>query len=140
MPSGTTSLSSVVARLIVQLDEGGLEPGFSTPVRRGSAEGTVSVQRSPVHRTHLLVVTLDIMRSPGTDRAAFLSRLLDLNATLLGRAAFSLDGEGIVRLQAGRPIEDMQAGELIDLIVWTADQADRLDDILLDEFGRENEL
>ena len=137
MSIGSTSLSSVVAELIAMLADDSLAPGYRQTIRRGSAHGTVAVILSPIHRVRLLLITLEIMRAPDGPRPDFLARLLELNGTLLGRAAFSLDDDGIVRLQAGRPLEDIDDGELVDLIVWTADQADRLDDQLLDEFGRD---
>jgi len=140
MSNTQPSLSVVVAELVEMLASGALEPGYSAPIRRGSAQGTVAVVPSPAHRIPLLVITLEIMRAPADASSAFLTRLLELNGTLMGRAAFSLNDAGLVYLQAGRPIEDLDEGELIDLIIWTADQADHLDDLLLEEFGREHEL
>ena len=67
-------------------------------------------------------------------------RLLELNHASLGRAAFSIDGDGLVCLTAGRPVEDLDPGELIDLILWTSEYADNIDDELLAEFGSENAL
>jgi hypothetical protein len=32
---------------------------------------------------------------------------------------------------------DLDPGEMLDLILWTANMADEMDDRLLDEFGRE---
>lgn len=135
MPDGR-SLLLAISDLVVRLKEKQLEPGYRTEIRRGSAHGTVSVILSPVHETRLLLVSLEIMKAPPEPNSAFLTRLLGLNRDLLGRATFALH-EGLVLLQAGRPLEELDAGEMIDLIVWTADEADRLDDILLDEFGRE---
>ncbi len=34
----------------------------------------------------------------------------------------------------------MDPSELVDLILWTSEQADYFDDELLEEFGRENDL
>ena len=138
--SGTPSLATVVAGLVDLLADGELRPGYQTAIQRGSAHGTVAVVLSPRHRTRLLVISLEIMRTPKTATDQFLWRLLELNRTLQGRAAFSVGDGGIVTLQAGRPLEDLDEGELVELIIWTANQADRLDDVLLDEFGRENAL
>jgi hypothetical protein len=88
----------------------------------------------------VLVVRLSIMRTPDTGRVAFYERLLKLNHAIKGRAAFSVDADGIVFLTAGRPVEDLDPGEIIDLILWTSEQADRFDDMLLTEFGYEHEL
>lgn len=140
MPNQIQSLSAVISELITMLARGTLEPGYERSIQRGSAHGTVAITLSPVHRARLLVISLDIMRSPDPDRSDFFRRLLELNASMDGRAAFSIEGDGIVRLRAGRPLEDLDDGELVELIIWTADQADRLDDVLLDEFGREHAL
>ncbi len=141
MPPQAPSLLTVVSGLIDRLEEGALTPGYQVSIRRGSAAGTVAVVPSPQDSVvPLLVVTLEIMRTPTESRTHFLTRLLQLNGKLMGRASFSVTDDGVVHLQAGRPIEDLDAGELIDLIVWTADQADRLDDLLLEEFGREHRI
>ena len=63
-----------------------------------------------------------------------------LNHASLGRAAFSVDADGMVFLTSGRPVADLDPGELIDLILWTSEYADDLDDQLLAEFGTENAL
>ena len=132
------SLTALVQDLLERLAKGQLRAGFSGKLTRGSAQGTVSVVAPPEDPEFpLLVVTLEIMRVPASDPGELFRKLLELNGTLCGRAAFWLSAEGLVCLQAGRPIEDLDAGELVDLIVWTAEQADALDDALLDEFGRE---
>ena len=94
----------------------------------------------PEHAESLVVVRLSLMRVPETAGVAFYERLLELNHASLGRAAFSVDGDGLVWLTAGRPVEDLDPGELIDLILWTSEYADDLDDELLAEFGSENAL
>ncbi len=141
MPPEPPSLLTVVSSLIERLESGSLTAGYQVSIRRGSAQGTVAVVPSPEDSVvPLLVVTLEIMRTPIEARDQFLTRLLELNGSLMGRASFSITPDGVVHLQAGRPIEDLDAGELIDLIVWTSDQADRLDDLLLEEFGREHDI
>ncbi len=47
------------------------------------------------------------------------------------------DRERLVCLQGVRPREDLDAGELIDLIVWNEGKAEDYDDALIDEFGHE---
>jgi hypothetical protein len=86
----------------------------------------------------LLLVRLRIMREPRDSR--FHRRLLELNRSMNGKAAFAVDDAGIVLLMAGRPVTDLDPGEAIDLILWTADRADRFDDLLLGEFGAEHAL
>ena len=135
-----TSLMDLVARILDGLDDGTLAAGFEEPIERGSAVGSVSVVTDPEHPESLVVVRLSLMRVPEAADAAFFERLLELNHTSLGRAAFSVDADGVVFLTAGRPVADLDPGELIDLILWTSEYADDLDDQLLAEFGRENAL
>ncbi len=136
--SGGYSLAAAVQDLLERLTSDRLDVGFKTSFVRGSAQGTVTVVAPSGKASNpLLVVTFDIMRSPSANPGAFCQRLLELNSELKGRAAFCLVDDGLVCLQAGRPLEDLDAGELIDLIVWTAGKADDYDDVLLDEFGRE---
>lgn len=135
-----TSLMELVDRILDGLEEGTLVPGFEEPIERGSATGSVGVVSDPAHAENLLVVRLSFMRVPEAAGATFYERLLALNHASLGRAAFSIDGDGLVYLTAGRPVEDLDPGELIDLILWTSEYADDLDDKLLAEFGSENAL
>ncbi len=135
-----TSLMDLVDRILDGLEDGTLEAGFEEPIQRGSASGSVRVVNDPKHSESLVVVRLSLMKVPQTAGAAFYERLLELNHASLGRAAFSIDGDGLVYLTAGRPVEDLDEGELIDLILWTSEYADDLDDELIAEFGSENAL
>ena len=130
-----TSLMDLVERILDGLDDGTLVAGFEEPIQRGSASGVVRVQRDASDTEDLLVVRLALMRVPETADAAFFKRLLDLNHSSLGRASFSISADGVVFLTAGRPVADLDSGELIDLILWTTEYADELDDVLLAEFG-----
>ena len=130
-----TSLMGLVGRILDGLEDGTLVAGFEEPIERGSATGSVRVVDDPEHSESLVVVRLALMRVPETAGAAFYERLLELNHASLGRAAFSLDGDGLVCLTAGRPVQDLDPGELIDLILWTSEYADDIDDELLAEFG-----
>ena len=125
----------LVGRILDGLEDGTLVAGFEEPIERGSATGSVRVVDDPEHSESLVVVRLALMRVPETAGAAFYERLLELNHASLGRAAFSLDGDGLVCLTAGRPVQDLDPGELIDLILWTSEYADDIDDELLAEFG-----
>ena len=135
-----TSLMDLVERILDGLEDGTLVAGFEEPIERGSAVGSVSVVTEPEHSESLVVVRLSLMRVPENAGSAFYGRLLELNHASLGRAAFSIDDNGVVFLTAGRPVEDLDPGELIDLILWTSEYADDLDDQLLAEFGSENAL
>lgn len=132
------SLMELVDRILDGLEDGTLAAGFDEPIERGSAAGSVSVVKDPEHPESLVVVRLSLMRVPESAGAAFYKRLLELNHASLGRAAFSIDAEGVVFLTAGRPVTDLDEGELIDLILWTSEYADQLDDELLAEFGEGN--
>ncbi|MEZ4417808.1 MAG: hypothetical protein R3E10_18785 [Gemmatimonadota bacterium] len=138
MPKQIQALGSLVADLVEGLEEGSLRPGFVAHVRRGSAEGEVSVVPNPRDpEIPLLLITLEIMDVPPDNREGFFRRLLELNGILCGRASFWVGGDDRVRLVAGRPMEDLDPSELVDLVLWTSEQADEFDDLLLDEFGPE---
>ncbi len=135
------SLLGLVERILDHIDDGALQAGFEEPIQRGSASGLACVvpcTQDP--GSLLLVVQLSIMRAPAADRGPLFERLLSLNHQFNGRAAFSVSDDGIVYLTAGRPVEDLDPGEIIDLILWTSEQADDYDDILLTEFGYEHKL
>ncbi len=136
-----TSLMGLVERILDHLEDGTLAAGFEEPLQRGSALGFTAVVRETEEQEGLiLVVRLSIMRVPEDARVAFYDRILALNHEFIGRAAFSVDDEGVVYLTAGRPVEDLDSGEIIDLILWTSEQADHFDDVLLTEFGYEHAL
>ena len=133
-----TSLMDLVDRILDGLEDDTLHAGFEEPIERGSATGSVRVVQDPEHDESLVVVRLELMRVPETAVAAFYERLLVLNHASLGRAAFSVDADGVVFLTSGRPVADLDPGELIDLILWTSEYADDIDDQLLAEFGDGN--
>ena len=132
---------ALVERILDHLEHDTLAVGFEEPIQRGSASGFVGVVRQSEGPEGLvLVVRLSIMRVPEGQKQIFTERLLALNHEFLGRAAFSVAKGGIVFLTAGRPVEDLDPGEIIDLILWTSEQADHFDDVLLTEFGYEHAL
>ena len=130
----------LVDRILDGLEDGTLDAGFEEPIERGSATGFVSVVKEPEQQESLVVVRLSLMRVPEKAGAAFYQRMLELNHASLGRAAFSIGDDGVVFLTAGRPVADLDPGELIDLVLWTTEYADDVDDKLLAEFGSENAL
>ncbi len=133
-------LGALVTEVVDRLATGRLPAGYQADISRGSAAGTLAVIVDPDEDdAELLIVKLRIMREP-VSAAAFHRRLLELNRSMNGKAAFAVDAEGIVVLLAGRPVADLDAGEAIDLILWTADRADHFDDLLLGEFGQEHAL
>ncbi|NND02242.1 MAG: hypothetical protein HKN91_05595 [Acidimicrobiia bacterium] len=132
------SLTELIEELLTRLVTGRLAEGFEGLFRRGSAKGRVRVLRPPDDPDFpLLTVSLEVMKVPAQDPCRLYGRLLELNDGFEGRAGFCLTKNGMVCLESGRPLEELDAGELVDLIVWTADRADALDDVLLDEFGRD---
>ena len=130
----------LVDRILDGLEDGTLDAGFEEPIERGSATGSVRVVKEPEHQESLVVVRLSVMEVPEKAGAAFYQRLLELNHSSLGRAAFSIGDDGVVFLTSGRPVADLDPGELIDLILWTSEYADELDDQLLAEFGNGSAL
>ncbi|HYH85576.1 MAG TPA: YbjN domain-containing protein [Pyrinomonadaceae bacterium] len=87
-----------------------------------------------------LMVFFPLMRVPLAKSLPFYRRLLEMNRGLLGKAAFAVDEDNVVSLLAGRKIFGLDPNELADLMLRTATLADHYDDVLLDEFGRENAL
>ena len=134
--SSIQSLMALAQDLVKALEEGTLREGFHRPIQRGSAHGSGHVIRESAQEPHLLVVRLSIMPAPRSDLQRFLATLLELNHRFHGRAAFSLDDLGMVYLTSGRPVADLDEGEVLDLLLWTSEQADHYDDILMEAFAK----
>ncbi|MBW3535317.1 MAG: YbjN domain-containing protein [Gemmatimonadetes bacterium] len=136
--SEIAALGELVGRLLDRLEDGASLEAFQEPLRRGSAAGHVSIvpdEHEP--GAYVMRVRLKIMAVPtGAARGAFTDRLLALNHGFGGRAAFSVD-DGVAWLTSANPVAHLDPSDLIDLLLWTAAQADHYDDILLDEFGHE---
>lgn len=136
-----TGLGDLVHRVLARLGSGPPGAGFTEPIRRGSAAGTLCVSADADDPgDYLLQVRMGVMRVPPGREAALFRRLVELNDGLGGRAALALGTDGVVSLLAARPVLDLDASEVVDLILWTSEQADRLDDLLLTEFGYEHAL
>lgn len=137
--TATSSLAVALSELLDLLESRSLKTGVQMPIQRGSATGFVVVIPDPRDPAHEIVeVRLTIMGVPEERATDLLRRLLELNATLHGRAAFALTDENMVVLTAGRSTQDLDPGELVDVVLWTAEQADYFDDVLLAEFGSLN--
>jgi hypothetical protein len=135
--SSIPSLLELVARVTEKLDDREAAAGFREPIRSGSAEGYVSIDVNPDEPDELLLmVRLAIMTVPPGPHEEFFDELLRLNHAFGGRAAFSVSDDGHVALTAGRPLTDLDPGEVLDLILWTSEQADLHDDRLLARFGQ----
>jgi hypothetical protein len=136
-----TGLRDLVHRVLAHLEDGTYHGGFSEPFRRGSAAGTASIIEDPDEPGEFeFQVEMRVMRAPGGADVKVFRRLLCLNHAFKGRAAFALDPDGVVVLVAARPVRDLDPSEVVDLLLWTSEQADRFDDILLKEFGHEHSL
>jgi hypothetical protein len=107
----------------------------------GSAGGYVAViENQQDIDSSDLIVYFPIMMVPIDKAMPFYRRLLELNRGLMGKAAFAVDDENRVSILAGRSVVDIDPNEMADIIIRTARMADYYDDVLLDEFGRENAL
>jgi hypothetical protein len=136
-PSGE-SLTSAAFELVERLETGQLTPGFVTRIRRGSSHGVVEVVPDPWGSpSSLLTIRMAIMRPPEERREEFFRTLAEMNSDFLGRAGFTLGGDGVVWLSAAHPLHDLEPDEMLDLVLWTANMADEVDDALLDRFGRD---
>jgi hypothetical protein len=110
-------------------------------IKVGTAAGYLFLsedEKNPAETS--IFVSFSIMGVPLTEESSFYRRLLEINNTLSGRSSFSVDTKDIVWLNAGRKIVDLDANELLDLILHTSRAADYYDDVLLDQFGRQYAL
>lgn len=106
---------------------------------RGTALGYVAVivpdgEAEPDGIVH---VTFPILRVPAEGAEPLFRRLLELNHELGSFASFSLDSRSKIWLGAGRFAADLDEHGLRELIAQVAGLADRYDDELLEEFGRD---
>jgi hypothetical protein len=129
------SLMALVTELVSRVEKGSLDVGFNRTLQRGSAHGSVAVEVDPGDPSQLLIVVrMEICPAPRRNLQVFLATLLELNHGFHGRAAFSLDDLGVVYLNAGRHVANLDEDEVVDLILWTSEQADHWDDILMESF------
>lgn len=140
--SEITALGELVTRLLDRLEDGRTLEGFQEPIQRGSASGSVAVVADEDEAgAFVLQVRLRIMAVPaGELREACFRRLLELNHRFKGRAAFSVDDGDVVCLTSAHTVAHLDPSEVIDLLLWTAGQADHYDDVLLGEFGYEHRI
>jgi hypothetical protein len=92
------------------------------------------------HVNDIIVCGTRVMKVPLKMALPFYRKLLEVNHLMVGRCSFSIDDENVVHLMASRLIEDLDHSELGDIIQLVSAFSDKYDDILLDEFGRENEI
>jgi hypothetical protein len=107
-------------------------------IQCGSAIGEINlVMDSEDLEASLVCVRYRIMRVPLGAALPFYRRLLELNDSFVGVKSFTVDGNNLVWLTAGRMMRGMDKGELAELVTRTSHYADHYDDVLLDEFGRD---
>jgi hypothetical protein len=106
---------------------------------RGTALGYVAliVPEDDAEPDSIVHVTFPILRAPATGAEPLFRRLLELNHELGSFASFSLDPRGKIWLGAGRFAQDLDEPGLRELIAQVAGLADRYDDELLAEFGKD---
>ncbi len=101
---------------------------------RGSASVLVTVvHRAEQKATFLRVVSPVLIIAEGSREPLF-KRLLELNAGGLSNAWFGVMGEKVVAVSE-RPAEDLDAGEVEQMIRHLSAVADTYDDRLMKEFG-----
>jgi hypothetical protein len=109
---------------------------------RGSATGYIALitaeeGEADAETNAIVHVTFPILRVPETGAEPLLRHLLELNHQLGDFAAFSLDAHGKAWLGSGRFAADLDDAELRLMITQVAELADRYDDELLEQFGRQ---
>jgi hypothetical protein len=106
----------------------------SYALMRGSASVLVTVVHRPEQGAVFLRVASPVL-VPGDDkREALYQRLLELNAAGLANAAFGLLNGNVVAVSE-RPAEDLDPGEVEQIIRHLSAVADTYDDRLVKEFG-----
>lgn len=110
-------------------------------LERGSAFVSILIfENQEDSDASMIFATANIMKVPLHKALPFYRKLLEINSSLCGRCAFSVTDENLVHVTTGRPIRDLDESELEYLVHTVAWAADKYDDLLLDEFGRENAL
>ena len=71
---------------------------------------------------------------PATKELAFYKKILEHNAYMGGMAAFAIQPDGWVVLQAGRALKGIDAQEFATLVAGVGRFADQFDDTLIAEF------
>lgn len=107
--------------------------------RRGSAGGHLAlIEDQDEPDWSRLYISYAIMRVPRDQETRFYRKLLELNDHFGGTCSFSVDEQDVVWISAGRKLTGLDVSELEDLVLRTGFYADKYDDVLLDEFGREH--
>ncbi len=106
----------------------------SYTLMRGSASVLVTVVHRPEQKAVFLRVASPVLVPAENNREGLYKRLLELNAGGLANAAFGLLNDRVVAVSE-RPAEDLDAGEVEQMIKHLSAVADTYDDRLVKEFG-----
>ncbi len=106
----------------------------SYTLQRGSAAVLVTVVHRPDQGAVFLRVASPVLIPAADKREALYKRLLELNAGGLANAAFGLLQDKVVAVSE-RPADDLDAGEVEQMIRHLSAVADTYDDRLVKEFG-----
>jgi hypothetical protein len=101
---------------------------------RGSAAVLVTVVHRVEQKAVFLRVASPVMVPAEGNREALYKRLLELNATGLANAAFALLNDKVVAVSE-RPAENLDPGEVEQMVRHLSAVADTYDDRLVKEFG-----
>lgn len=113
---------------------GGDGQGPSWGLTCGSAHLFIFLTSAPGSEDNYIHIVAPVFRPPDDAGSALWRRLLELNGRALTGAAFGLrDGEVVVTTD--RSTQDLDRGEVEDMIRRIGDYADLYDDALVGEFG-----
>lgn len=101
---------------------------------RGSAAVLVTVVHRVEQKAVFLRVASPVMVPAEGNREALYKRLLELNASGLANAAFALLNDKVVAVSE-RPAENLDPGEVEQMVRHLSAVADTYDDRLVKEFG-----
>jgi hypothetical protein len=106
----------------------------SYTLMRGSAAVLVTVVHRKEQDAVFLRVASPVMNPADGNREGLYKKLLELNAAGLANAAFALLNDRVVAVSE-RPAEDLDGGEVEQIIRHLSAVADTYDDRLVKEFG-----
>jgi hypothetical protein len=103
-------------------------------LQRGSASVLVTVVHRPEQNAVFLRVASPVLVPAENNREALYKRLLELNAAGLANAAFGLLNDRVVAISE-RPADNLDPGEVEQMVKHLSAVADTYDDRLVKEFG-----
>jgi anti-sigma factor RsiW len=103
-------------------------------LQRGSAAVLVTVVHRPEQNAVFLRVASPVLVPAENNREGLYKRLLELNAAGLANAAFGLLNDRVVAISE-RPADNLDPGEVEQMVRHLSAVADTYDDRLVKEFG-----